>query len=97
MQRVTLAKNQISPLLDQLITELDAEGYATQKAYFARIRGRFANASDDMDLTATIVELSSGSAIGFRLPNTADVLMNRILEKVSLLIADLEGSEPRLH
>ena len=93
----TLAKNQISPLLDQLITELEAEGCATQKAYFARIRGRFANAHDDLDLSTTIVGLSSGTAIGFQLPSTADVLLNRILEKVAVMIVELEGSTPDLH
>ena len=38
MHRATQARNAIAPLLDQLIVQLDAEGRASQRAYFARIR-----------------------------------------------------------
>ena len=97
MHKVTQARNQISPLLDQLITELDADGAATQKAYFNRVRGHLSGATDELELTATIVELSSCTAMGFKLSNTADAILARILEKVSTLIDVLEGETPSIH
>ena len=97
MEKVTTARNEIGPLLDQLIYELDAEGYATQKAYFSRIRGLFQEASSELELSTSIVELSAGPAIGFQMPTTANVLMSRILEKVASLTRDLEGATPNIH
>ena len=97
MQSVTNARNKIGPLLDQLISELEAEGLATQQRYFHRIRLDFNRANDDLDLTATIVELSSCTALGIQLPGTADVLMSRILEKVSELTREIAGSPPAIH
>lgn len=97
MQRVTMARNQIGPLLDQLIHELDAEGCATQKRYFNRIRLEFNRATDEWDLSSSIVELTASPAMGLQLPHTADVLMSRILEKVSELTRELDGEPPALH
>ena len=97
MQRVTLARNQIGPLLDQLISELDANGCATQRRYFNRIRGEFNRANDEWDLTTSIVELTASPAMGLQLPDTADALMVRILEKASVLITELEGANANLH
>ena len=97
MEKATTARNEIGPLLDQLIYELDAEGYATQKAYFSRIRGLFLEASDELELSISIVELSAGPAIGFQMPSTANVLMSRILEKVASLTHELDGVNPDIH
>lgn len=97
MHKVTVARNQIGPLLDQLISELDAEGSATQKAYFNRIRGRLYGAHDEWELTTPIIELTSSPAIGFPLSQTADAILRRILQKASSMIADLEGTTPRIH
>ena len=55
MQKVTQARNKICPLLDELIVQLDAEGSATQKAHFNRIRGRIYQASDPWELTDPIM------------------------------------------
>ena len=97
MQRLAMARNRISPLLDQLISELDAEGCTTQKRYFNRIRSEFNRATDEQDLNSSIVELSASLAMGLQLPQTADALMARILEKTAELIAELEGQDPAIH
>ena len=97
MENVTVARNLICPLLDQLICELEADGCATQKAYFSRVRSYLSDAADDLELTESIRELTSCTAIGFQLSGTADVLLNRILQKVSALIDDLEGVTPNIH
>jgi hypothetical protein len=97
MQKVTLARNEIGPLLDELIVQLEAEGSATQKAHFKRIRGRLYRADNELELTTPIIELSSCLAIGFQFSTTADALINRILDKTQGLVRELEGVIPTVH
>jgi len=97
MQKVTQARNRICPLLDELIVQLDAEGSATQKAHFNRMRGRIYQASDPWELTDPIIDLSSSAAMGFRFSRTADALVSRILQKATSLTDELAGVEPPLH
>ena len=97
MQNVTAARNQIGPLLDELIVQLEVEGSATQKAHFNRIRGRLYGAHNPWELTTPIIELSTCVAMGFRFSLTADALINRILQKTAALVQELEGIEPSIH
>ena len=97
MQTVTVARNEICPLLDALISELEASGCATQQAFFTRIRGQLHHAQDPFALSDTIMGLSSSEALGWDLPDTADVLMCRILEKTAELVRALEGAPPNVH
>ena len=93
----TQARNEIGPLLDRLIVELDAEGSATQKAHFKRIRSNLYGADNEFGLTTPIIELSSCMAMGFRFSSTADALVMRILKKTEALVAELAGTTPRIH
>lgn len=97
MQYVTAARNEIGPLLDELIVQLEEEGSATQKAHFNRIRGRLYRAHDEWELTTPIIELSTCIAMGFQFSQTADALINRILQKAAVLVRELEGTPPRIH
>jgi len=97
MQKPTVARNEIGPLLDELIVQLDEEGSATQRAHFNRIRGRLYRAHNEWDLTTPIIELSSCVAMGFRFSKTADALIARILQKTSDLVRELEGIDPDIH
>ena len=97
MHNTTAARNELGPLLDQLITQLEQEGSATQKAHFKRIRGHLYGASDAHDLTQSIIELSTSVAMGFRFSNTADALISRILTKTADLVRELDGIEPNVH
>jgi hypothetical protein len=97
MHNTTTARNSISPLLDELITQLEEEGSATQKAHFKRIRGSLNGASDAWELTQPIIELSSCVAMGFRFSQTADALIVRILQKTADVVRELEGSQPPIH
>lgn len=97
MHNVTAARNEIGPLLDELIVQLEAEGSATQKAHFNRIRGRLYGAHDAWELTTPIIELSSCVAMGFRFSKTADALINRILQKTADVVRELEGVNPNIH
>ena len=97
MHHTTAARNELGPLLDQLITQLEQEGSATQKAHFKRIRGHLYDANDALDLTQSIIALSTSVAMGFRFSNTADALVNRILSKTADLVRELEGIEPNVH
>jgi hypothetical protein len=97
MQHVTNARNEITPLLDELISQLDTEGSQTHCAHFHRIRRRLNHASDPWDLAPPIIELSSCTAMGFRFSSTADALVERILEKASELARELAGVTPQIH
>jgi hypothetical protein len=97
MQRATTARNNITPLLDELIVQLDEEGSATAKAHFKRIRGSLNCASDAWELTQPIIELSTCVAMGLQFSQTADALVARILQKTADVVRELEGSEPPIH
>jgi len=91
MRHATAARNELGPLLDHLIRHLGAEGSATQQAHFKRIRGLLYGAADDLELTRSIFELTSCTAMGFRFSHATDVLVRRILSKTSDLVSDMQG------
>lgn len=97
MRRTTSVRNEIAPLLDRLITQLDAEGSATQRAYFLRIRRELERARYDTDMVTPIRELTSTSAVGFSFSSDAGALIARILEKAEQLGRDLEVPPQILH
>jgi hypothetical protein len=97
VQRTTSARNEIAPLLDRLIHQLGAEGSATQRAYFLRIRRQLDRASHDAELLMPIRELSSTMAVGFSFSSDAGALIARILEKADELGRDLDFMPPTLH
>lgn len=97
MHHATAARNELGPLLDQLIVQLEQEGSATQQAHFKRIRGHLYGANDALDLTQSIIELSTCVAMGFRFSHTADALVNRILSKTADLVRELDGIKPVVH
>ena len=96
-QRTTQARNQIGPLLEALITQLEAEGSATQRAYFNRIRHTLDQARDDLELANPIMALSTSTAVGFTFSSDADVLIMRILEKAEQVAKELEAVLPTYH
>jgi hypothetical protein len=97
VQRTTSARNEIAPLLDRLIYQLGAEGSATQRAYFLRIRRQLDRASHDAELLMPIRELGTTMAVGFSFSSDAGALIARILEKADELGRDLDFMPPTLH
>jgi hypothetical protein len=97
MQRATVARNEIGPLLDRLIVQLDAEGSATQKAYFNRIRRVLYHAQDELELATPIQELSTTTVVGFHFSSDADALIARILEKAQHLADELRPGTIKYH
>jgi len=97
MHHATSARNELGPLMDQLIVQLEQEGCATQKAHFKRIRGHLYGANDPLSVTQSIIALSNSVALGFRFSNTADALVSRILSKTANLVQELEGTQPIVH
>ena len=97
MHHTTAARNELGPLLDKLIVQLEQEGSATHKAHFNRIRGHLYSAHDPDQLTQSIIELSTCVAMGFRFSQPAEVLVERILNKTAELVRELEGIEPNIH
>jgi len=96
MGHATSIRNELSPLLDLLIHQLDAEGSATQRAYFARIKRCLEQAHYEPELVTSMRELTCTSAVGFSFSGAASPLIARILEKAEELARDLEGTpQPR--
>jgi len=91
MERATSIRNELGPLLDRLISQLDEEGSATQRAYFARIRRGLEQAHHETELVTPIRELYCTPAVGFSFSSDASPLIERILEKAEKLARDLEG------
>jgi hypothetical protein len=97
VRRATSVRNEIAPLLDRLIIQLDAEGSATQRAYFLRIRRELDRASHEAELATPIRELTSTIAVGFSFSSDAGALISRILEKAEELGRDLDVPPQTLH
>lgn len=97
MQPSTAARNAISPLLEQLIRQLGAEGHTTQRAYFARIRKELDRAQDELALVTPIRALTTYHAVGFQFSNDAESLMLRICEKVAQLDQLSISDHPTVH
>jgi hypothetical protein len=97
MGKTTAARNELGPLLEALIVQLDGEGSMTQRAHFDRIRRSIDLARSDTDLARPILALSTSTAYGFKFSNDADALVNRILEKVAELEAEMGIRPPHAH
>ena len=93
----TVARNELTPLLEELIRQLEEEGRATEHACFRRIKRRLECARDDTALVASIVALSTTEAVGFARSEASKPLLSRIVEKAALVSSQLELPRSRLH
>lgn len=91
MDTVTTARNEIEPLLAELIRQLHEEGRATQRAVFIRIHASLQNARTEVELARPFSALSTSASMGFDLSGDADVLLQRILEKTRQLSDAVPG------
>ena len=97
METGTLVRNELAPLLDRLIVQLEDEGQLTYRAHLTRIRTRLIRAHSDWELASPIIDLSAASAMGFEFSNTADALVTRILSKSMGLIRQITGIDQIRH
>lgn len=97
MQKATVVRNEISPLLDHLIRQLDAEGRATQKAHFKRIKRWLEGANNDIDLASPIMALSTSAHLGFQFSKDARIVIRRILEKTDAFADTLNDQDDTAH
>lgn len=93
----TVARNELTPLLEELIRQLEEEGRATEHACFRRIKRRLESARDDTALAASIVALSTTAAVGFARSEASKPLLNRIVEKATLVGSQLDRPRCSLH
>ncbi|MEM6707187.1 MAG: hypothetical protein AAF648_00215 [Pseudomonadota bacterium] len=89
----TLARNELGPLLDRLIAQLDEEGRATQRACFQRIRRRLDLAQDDTVLSESITALCTSANVGFSVSSASQPLLDRLVEKAAAVSEGL-GDRP---
>ena len=97
MHPVIEARNQLDPLLGALIDQLGDEGQATQQAFFSRIRGSIRSATDEVDLAAPFMELSTTAFVGFEFSPSAAVLIDRILEKAENIADSFSNPDEASH
>ena len=74
METVTLVRNELGPLLDRLIMQLEREGNLTYRAHFTRIRRRLNCANHDWELATPCLLYTSPSPrdrYGSRMPSSA--------------------------
>ena len=97
MNTVTIARNEIEPLLTVLIHQLTTEGCATERAVYSRIQRTLRSARHAHELTSPFNDLRSTLQLGLRLSEDSSVLLERILQKAEQ-VADLLDAPPgRLH
>ena len=64
---------------------------------WGRIRRSIDLARTDTDLARPILALSTSTAYGFKFSNDAHALVNRIIEKIAELEADMGSRPPQTH
>lgn len=98
MNPVTV-RNEIEPLLSELIRELAAQGRTTERAIYARIRMSLRAAGNPCELARPFHDLSTMAAVVPAHPHPtsdANVLLERILEKARQLALETDNA-PIVH
>ena len=97
MDHVTNARNEIEPLLTQLIRQLGIEGRATEMAVYSRIQHYLRSAKHNHELARPFSDLSTTANVCFTLPGEANILLERILEKAEALVCEMESQTGAIH
>ena len=97
MDQVTNARNEIEPLLTQLIQQLGSEGRATEIAVYSRIQRYLRSAKHNHELARPFSDLSTTANVCFTVPGEANVLLERIIEKAEVLVRELENQTGAIH
>lgn len=98
MNPVTV-RNEIEPLLSELIRELAAQGRNTERAIYSRIRMSLRTAGNPCDLAGPFHALSTMAAVvpgRWNCAEDANILLERILEKAQQLALEAQDS-PVVH
>ena len=90
-----VARNEIEPLLAELIRQLSAEGRATERVIYQRIRKSLCEAKDPLEVSRPLNDLSTMAHVRPKSSSDADVLLARILEKAEQLA--LPDESPLIH
>lgn len=85
-----VARNEIEPLLSELIRQLSVEGRATEQAIYRRIRKSLCDASNACELSRSFTDLSTMAQVRPNESGDASVLLARILEKAGILVLPVE-------
>ena len=94
MDHVTTARNEIEPLLAQLIHQLGIEGRATEMAVYRRIQR---TAKHNHELNRPFSDLSTTANVCFTLPGEANILLERIIEKAEVLVCEMANRPDVIH
>ena len=97
MDHATNARNEIEPLLTQLIRLLGIEGRATEMAVYSRIQHYLRSAKHNHELVRPFSDLSTTANVCFTLPGEANILLERIIEKAEILVCEMENQSGAIH
>ena len=88
-----VAREELMPLLEQLLELVRAENEVDQAAFFGRIREGIAHTDEPDDLMGPFMELSMSAFKGFFYSPVATLLIDRILERAQTLSTTLSASD----
>ena len=91
MDHVTTARNEIEPLLNQLIHQLGIEGRATEMAVYSRIQRYLRTAKHHHELSRPFSDLSTTANVWFTWPGAANIMLDGIIEKAEILGCEMEN------
>ena len=91
-----VARDELLPLLEQLVDLVRAENEIEQAAFFVRIRDGIAHADDPDDLMGPFMELSTSAFRGYFYSPVATLLIDRILERAQTLSTTLSASDDEM-
>ena len=91
-----VARNEIDPLLSELIRQLAVQGRATERAIYSGIRSRLRSARDAYELERPFNDLSTMAQMRPKPGGDAEALLARILEKAQQLWL-AEDQSPDVH
>ena len=97
MDHVTNARNEIEPLLTQLMQQVGIEGRATEMAVYSRIQRYLRSAKHNHELARPFSDLSTTANVCFTLPGEANILLERIIEKAEILVCEMENQSGAIH
>ncbi len=89
-----VARNEIEPLLSELIRQLAAEGRATERAIYLRIRQSLREARNPWELLRPFNDLSTMARVRPAPSDDPDILIARILERAEQLWLAPDESPP---
>ncbi|MFK7898202.1 MAG: hypothetical protein AB8G23_20385 [Myxococcota bacterium] len=91
------AKQEIMPLLDDVVSMAATEKHPDQERFFRSIREGIGRCQDAEDLADPMMQLSMSAFVGFEYSGMMAILIDRVLAHAQLLTESLSLSEEEIN